>query len=316
MSDESRPEDGRWHRHGMNTGTIFGLTQWGVSRMPKAVSYAIGHVGTWLAFHLMKAETAALIDNFRVMLPQLGARELRALALCTYRTYAREVIDFIRSISIDRRELHTWMSPLNNFERVDRSGSHGLILLTAHIGNIELGAVVLRATYEYPLAVVLLPEHDPRVHQYRLDMRSKIGIATIEVRQDADTALRIRRFLSEGGAVAMVADRPLGRDRVEVEFFGRPTAFLRSPAIMAYLSGAPMVPSFILRQPDGRYAGLALDPIHVPRTGDREAAVQTAMQTFATALEGVVRQYPHLWYNFYPYWSTADDPDAEPSRQG
>jgi lauroyl/myristoyl acyltransferase len=310
MSEELRPQDGHWHRHGMNTGTIFGITQWGVSRIPRAASYAIGHAGTWLAYHLMKAESAALIDNFRVMLPHLGDRELRALALRTYRTYAREVIDFIRSTSIGRRKLKTWMSPLNNFDIVDRSGSHGLIFLTAHVGNIELGAVVLRAIYEYPLAVVLLPEHDPRVHQYRLRMRSKIGIGTIEVRQDAETALRIRRFLSEGGAVAMVADRPLGRDRVEVQFFGRPTAFLRSPAIMAYLSGAPMVPSFILRQPDGRYAGLALDPITVPRTGDREAAVQAAMQTFATALEGVVRQYPHLWYNFYPFWDTADDPDA------
>jgi predicted LPLAT superfamily acyltransferase len=38
--------------------------------------------------------------------------------------------------------------------------------------------------------------------------------------------------------------------------------------------------------------------------------VQAAMQAFATALEGVVRQYPHLWYNFFPYWSTTDDPDA------
>jgi lauroyl/myristoyl acyltransferase len=71
-----------------------------------------------------------------------------------------------------------------------------------------------------------------------------------------------------------------------------------------------MVPSFCLRQPDGRYAGLGLDPIVVPRTGDREANVQAAMQAFATALEGVVRQYPHLWYNFYPYWDSQDDPDA------
>jgi KDO2-lipid IV(A) lauroyltransferase len=108
----------------------------------------------------------------------------------------------------------------------------------------------------------------------------------------------------------MVADRPLGRDRVEVEFFGRRIFFLRSPAIMAYLSGAPMIPSFILRQPDGSYAGLALDPIHVDRSGDRETAVQAAMQAFATALEGVVRQHPHLWYNFFPYWTTTNDPDA------
>jgi KDO2-lipid IV(A) lauroyltransferase len=311
MNDAPRPEDGRWHRHGLSTGTIFGLTQWGVSRIPRAMSYGIGHVGTWLAYHLMKPETVALIDNLRVMHPHLGDRELRALALLTYRTYAREVIDFIRSISTPRHKLSAWMSPLNNFDRVGPSGSNGMIFLTAHVGNIELGAVVLSVAYEYPLAVVLLPEHDPRVNEYRHRMRAKVGIETIEVRRDAETALRIRRFLSQGGTVAMVADRPLGRDRVEVEFFGRRTGFLRSPAVMAYMTGAPMVPSFALRQPDGRYAGLALDPIHVPRTGDREANVQAAMQAFATALEGVVRQYPHLWYNFFPYWSTTDDPDAE-----
>ncbi|MBP2673002.1 MAG: Phosphatidylinositol mannoside acyltransferase [candidate division NC10 bacterium] len=310
MSDDPRPDEGRWHQHGLSTGLIFGLTRWGVTHLPKAVSYAIGHVGTWIAFHLMKAETAALIDNYRVILPHRTERELRALTLHAYRTYAREVIDFIRSTTKTAKELWTWMSPLNNFDRVGRPGENGFLFVTAHVGNIELGAVVLRALYEYRLAVVLLPEHDPRVHQHRLEMRRKMGIETIEVRQDAETALRIRRFLSGGGTVAMVADRPLGRDRVEVEFFGRRISFLRSPAIMAYLSGAPMIPSFILRQPDGSYAGLALDPIHVDRSGDRETAVQAAMQAFATALEGVVRQHPHLWYNFFPYWTTTNDPDA------
>ena len=310
MSDESRPDEGRWHQHGLSTGTIFGLTRRLVSHLPKAVSYAIGHVGTWLAFHLMKAETTALIDNYRVIQPHLGERELRALALQAYRTYACEVIDFIRSISKTPEELRTWMSPLSNFDWVGRPGGNGFLFLTAHVGNIELGAVVLRARYGYRLAVVLLPEHDPRVHQHRLEMRQKMGIETIEVRQEAETALRIRRFLSGGGTVGMVADRPLGRDRVEVTFFGRRTFFLRSPAIMGYLSGAPLIPSFILRQPDGSYAGLALDPIFVDRTGDRETAVQAAMQAFATALEGIVRQYPHLWYNFFPYWTAADDPDS------
>jgi KDO2-lipid IV(A) lauroyltransferase len=89
---------------------------------------------------------------------------------------------------------------------------------------------------------------------------------------------------------------------VEVEFFGRRTAFLRTPALMAYLTDVPLVPGFILRQPDGRYAGMASEPIHVRRDGDRDRNVQTAMQTFATRLEAAVSQYPHLWYHFYPYW--------------
>lgn len=295
----------RWQLHGLSTGTIFGLTHWGVSHIPKAMSYGIGRVGTWLAFHLMADATAALVGNLRVVVPHLDKRGLRALALRTYRSYARETIDFIRSLSTDRRELATWLAPLNTFDRVDRSGGNGLLLVTGHLGNIELGAVILRAIYDYPLAVVVLPESDPRVNERRMRMRATLGIETIEVRQEMETALRIRRLLSENRAVAMISDRPLGRDRVEVQFFGRPTGFPRAPALMGYLTGAPLVPSFILRQPDGRYAGLALDPIHVSRTGDRDANVQAAMQTFATALEDLVRQYPHLWYQFYPYWGAA-----------
>jgi KDO2-lipid IV(A) lauroyltransferase len=304
MKVARQPDRVRWHLHGLNTGTIFGLTCWGVSHIPKAVSYGIGRAGTWLAFHLMKEATAAVVGNLRVVAPHLDERGLRALALRTYRSYARETIDFIRSLSTDRRELATWLTPPSTFDRVDRSAGNGLLLVTGHMGNIELGGVILRRIYDYPLAVVVLADENPQVNARRVRMRATLGIETVEVRQELETALRIRRLLSENRAVAIISDRPLGRDRVEVQFFGRPTGFLGAPALMGYLTGAPLVPSFILRQPDGRYAGLALDPIHVSRTGDRDANVQAAMQAFATALEDLVRQYPHLWYHFYPYWGT------------
>ena len=295
----------RWHLHGLNTGTIFTLTRVGVTHLPRAVSYGIGRVGTWLAFHLMTRATAALIGNLRVVFPALPERELRRLARRTYRSYAIEVIDFIRSVSTDRRELASWLSPASTFPSARPTGG-GFILLTGHLGNIELGAVLIRIVLNRPMAVVLVPEPDPHVNEQRRRMRDSLGIETVEVGQAVDTALRIRRLLSENRTVAVSADRPFGRDRVDVEFFGRRTAFLRTPALMGCLSGAPLVPAFMLRQPDGSYLGVALEPIHVPRDGDREANVQTAIQAFATALEGVVRQHPHLWYHFYPYWGSDD----------
>ena len=293
----------RWHLHGLNTGTIFTLTRVGVTHLPRAVSYGIGRVGTWLAFHLMKRATAALVDNLRVVFPALPERELRRLALRTYRSYAIEVIDFIRSVSTDRRELSSWLSPGSTFPGATPDGN-GFILLTGHVGNIELGAVLIRVVLDRPMAAVLVPEPDPHVNEQRRRMRDAFGIETVEAGQAVDTALRIRRLLSENRIVAVIADRPFGRDHVDVEFFGRRTAFLRTPALMGCLSGAPLVPAFILRQADGSYFGFSLDPIRVPRDGDRDANVQAAMQAFATALEGVVRHYPHLWYHFYPYWGT------------
>jgi len=307
-----RPSDRvRWHVHGLNNDTIFGLTCWGVTHFPRWLSGAIGHAGTWLAFQGMKEATSALIGNLRVALPALGDRELRALALRTYRSYASETIDFIRSLSADPRSLVAMLSPVSRFDPV-RGDGRGLVLVTGHVGNIELGAVILRVVYGLRLAAVVLPEPDPLVNERRRQMRASLGIESIEVRQGTDTALRIRRVLSEDGVVALICDRPLGRDRVDVEFFGRRTAFLRTPALIGYLTGAPLVPSFILRQPDGRYTGVTLDPIRVSRTGDRDANVAAAMQTFASALETIVRQYPHLWYHFYPYWG--DDAGGRPGR--
>jgi lauroyl/myristoyl acyltransferase len=294
-------QQARWHLHGINTGTVFRLTRVGVTHFPRSLSYGIGHVGTWLAFHLMGRATAALVENLSVVSPGLTRRQLRRLALRTYRSYAVEVIDFIRSVSTDRSELASWLSPASAFDSA-RPDGNGLILLTGHLGNIELGAVLIRVVLDRPMAAVLVPEPDPRVNEERRRMRDSLGIETVEVGRAVDTALRIRRLLSENRTVAVIADRPFGRDRIDVEFFGRRTAFLKTPALIACLSGAPMVPAFILRQPDGRYAGVSLDPIRVRLEGDREGNVQAAMQAFATALEGVVRRYPHLWYHFYPYW--------------
>ena len=306
MQDLRRAEQVRWHLHGWNTARVVSLARWGIAHFPRPLSDGIGHVGSWLAFHAMKKATAALMDNQRVVAPELGKRDLRALALRTYRSYASEQADLFRSLVMKPRDLRSFISPRSEFDPV-RVDDGGTLVVTGHLGNVELAGVLLRALFDYPLTAVVLPERDPRVNEVRREIRAAFGIESLEVGGGVDTALRIRRLLAENRVVALLADRALGRDRVEVEFFGRRTGFLRSPALMGYLTGAPLVPSFILRQPDGGYAGFASDPIHVAQTGDRDTNVQTAMQVFASALEKQVKAYPHLWYQFYPYWGAAGE---------
>lgn len=301
MPDPRPDERVRWQLHGLNTKTVYGLTCWGVSHIPRGASYAIGHVGTWLAWRLQKATTAALVENLRVVRPDDDGRALRLLALRTYRNYARDEIDFIRGLRLTREQLARTMVDRSGFDRV-LSGGRGLLLVAGHLGNFELGGVMLRLFYDYPLTVIGLPEADPAVNQMRRRLRASVGIDSLEVRQAAVTALRIRRLLSENRIVALLPDRALGRDRVEVEFFGRKVGFLRTPAMIAYMADAPMLPAFVLRQDDGRQLAVADQPIHVSRTGDRDESLRDAMQRFATALEAKVREYPQLWYQFYPYW--------------
>ena len=301
----------RWYARGLNNGAIFGATYHGVSWAPRWCTYGIGHLGTWLAYHLMRDGTQALLANLRVVCPDAPPSELRRLALLTYRSYARDTIDFIRSLSMDASRLRGMVAQLDSdrFDELLHEG-RGVLVVGGHFGNWELGGVALRVLRDYSVSVVGRPEASPVVGQLRRRMRDSLGIETIEIGQMVDTALQIRRVLSANGIVAMLLDRHLGRDRVEVTFFGRPTWFLRTPAMIACLSGAPMLPSYMLRQPDGRFAGVCGDPIRVETRLSPDEAVQLATQTFATQLEARIRAQPYLWYQFFPYWEHRNAAEA------
>jgi Kdo2-lipid IVA lauroyltransferase/acyltransferase len=293
----------RWHAGALNNGPIFGATYYGVTHLPRACSYAIGDVGTWLAYHTMREGTASLIANLRVVRPHASEQELRKLALVTYRSYARDTIDFIRSLEMNAESLAPLMvghdhGPLEALLLRGR----GVIIVGGHFGNWEFGGVVLRVLNRCRLAVVGKSEASPAVGEIRRRMRESLGIETFEIGRMLETALQIRRFLASNGVVAMLLDRHIGRDQIEVTFFGRPTQFLRTPAMIGYLSSAPLLPAFMIRQADGRFAGDFGDPIVVDATQPTETAVQAATQDFARQLEQRIGANPHLWYQFYRYW--------------
>src|SRR5205085_3695697 len=65
-----------WHTGALNNGLIFGATYHGVTHLPRRCSYAIGHLGTWLAYHLMRDGTRALVANLRTVQPEATEQEL------------------------------------------------------------------------------------------------------------------------------------------------------------------------------------------------------------------------------------------------
>jgi lauroyl/myristoyl acyltransferase len=302
-------EPRRWTLHGLNNGLLFRSTVKGVTTLPRPVSYAIGQAGTWLAWRLMSQSNAALAHNLAAIYPAESPAQLRRRALATYRAYARDTIDFLRSMDADPAELEALFeipgATRQIFERLQEDG-RGFLLVTGHYGNWEIGSALMRRL-RLPLTIVAMPEADSDVNQLRRQIRDRLGTDTLEVRQSMDTALQIRRRLQEGRSVALLMDRHIGRDRVPVDFLGRPAWFLRTPAVLARLSGAPMVPCFIERVGPGRFRAEAESPISVAVDGDRDRAVKQATQHFAAALEKRVRAHPEYWYHFYRYWDAQAD---------
>ena len=303
------PVQSAWTRHFLNSGTIYRWTYSGVSKLPYRVSYAIAHVATRLSYHLLPKTTDAVVENLRVVLPDADERSLRRLALETYRSYARDVVDFIRSLPLEPAAIRAMFEFETSEARpmIDNmlASGNGILTVAGHFGNWEMGGLMLRA-YGYPLSVLAMAHAADEANRMRQQMRDRWGIETIEVRQSMDTALQIRRQIADKRIIAILMDRYVDRDRVPVTFFGRRAYFLRTPALMAYMTGAPLFPVAIVRKGPGQFRLVPSAPIYVSREGNRDEEVARASQTFATQLEALIRQTPQCWYQFYPYWAAQD----------
>ena len=303
----------RWVTHRLNGTFIVGSSYLGSRYAPLPLSWPVAHAGAWIVSHVMSSVRDALVDNLRAVFPHESDSQLRRRAYRTCHTYTDDWMDFMRSLSWSRAKVLERFS----YEHSDRltdalALGRGAILVTGHFGNWEAGAVLMKAL-QVPLTVVAMPEPDPTVNSIRHRVRAELQADTIEVRQSLDTPLQIRRRLSEGRTVAMLMDRHVDRDRVPVTMFGRRTHFLGAPALLAYLTGAPLVPIFLVREGRGRFRARPQEPILVDRAASRDEQVQRAAQQVATLLEREIEARPECWYQFYRYWE--DQPDTNVERR-
>jgi predicted RND superfamily exporter protein/lauroyl/myristoyl acyltransferase len=300
----------KWTLHGLNNGVIFGLTFYLARTLPRSVSYALGDLFTWMAWRMLTNTRAALADNLAPLFPTEDRPTLERRALATLRCYAHDVVDFIRALDRRHNDSHQAFEMVEEYPQLIanlRARGNGMILVTGHYGNWEVGSILIRDVLNLPLTIVAMAEANPEVNRIRRVIREKIGAKTIEVRQSLDTALQIRRHLAANRIVAMLVDRHYGKDRVAVTLFGRQAWFLRTPFLLALATGAPLLPCAIERIGPGRFRALVTDPIEVSKDVPRDEALAQAAQRVADAIEARVREHPEYWYHFYRYWDAQRD---------
>jgi KDO2-lipid IV(A) lauroyltransferase len=307
----SRPDEGagaaalrarkKWVSHGLSNAIVYGGLHYGARWLPLPILHGISLFGNSLAVTFMRGTRRGIEENFRLA---LGAtkREARRLSRGLFFEYGRAVIDVwrLRSEAFAPR-ITTFDEDARILART-RRGGRGFLLVTGHVGNWEMGAVTLRG-HGLTAAVVGQPELDPAVQEMRLSLRSRLGVESIDIGSSTATAFRVRAAVDQGRAVALLVDRAYPEDRVIVPYFGRPTPFLRSPALLARFCDCDVLPGFFLRHPDGSYHNVWGEPIAADRTRPPEEDAVRIMTHVAEELSRAVRSAPTQWFNFYKFWS-------------
>lgn len=181
-----------------------------------------------------------------------------------------------------------------------------VLLMTAHLGNWELGAVMLGQA-DIPLAIIYVPDEFEQAEQFRSHMRGLSNVSEIPLpADDRFASLAVLRAFGEGRVVALQGDRDFRDSGVELPFFGAQTCFPNGPFHLARMTGAVLLPTFIAYAPDLRFEVVHGAPISVARTADRDGDVRDAMEKWIVTLEDAVRRWPTQWYTFYDFWPQED----------
>ena len=174
----------------------------------------------------------------------------------------------------------------------------GLIVVTGHLGNWELGGAYVAAR-GVPIDAVARHMANPLFDRYLTRTRERIGMSIIH---DEEAVKRVPRSLRSGRAVAFLVDQgAVGLASTWVPFFGRLAKTPRGPAVFALRLGTPVVFGVALRQPSGRYS-LTFEPVGVTETGDREADVDRIVADYTALLERWVRRAPEQYFWHHRRW--------------
>jgi phosphatidylinositol dimannoside acyltransferase len=308
----------RWHAHSLNQPfiwrLIFGLTP----RLPAFLVAPLRHITAGFCFLWLVRERAAVRRNLKQVTGASGWAAVRQ----AYRVF-HNFSGFMVAYASLRRFGPAWLlERLEGEAEVDAAlrgalgEGRGVILLTMHLGQWDLGLSLLRHI-DAPVHVVMRREEPADVSRLAGEARNLPGLRVHQAGDSPLLGVELMAALLRNEIVAVQADRAFGNGVLPTPLFGRMAPLPTGPVRLALATGAPILPVFTVLAPGNRFRLLALEPLRLPRRRGEgiEQAVADAMPHLARILQPVIARYPEQWFNFYDVWpDTAPAADDEPEE--
>lgn len=276
---------------------------WAIGALPPWVMAIITVLFTSFFFVALRNIRAAIAANLEPVLGPCGWLERQLRIFRTMWSFAWCLSERYERLSTNRR-FKVRSDGFDHWRALNASGK-GFILVTAHIGNWQVGSMVPAEEEQRKVHVVREAETDPRAQRFVADMirNASCGNYATHFAEDPQLGVILLEALRQGEIVALQGDRPrAGGKTVEATLLGRSYPLPLGPLAMARAAEVPILPVFFFREGRLSYRCAIRPPIHVPRSRDRQADVEEAAQHLAADLQWAITHQPHQWFCFGKAW--------------
>lgn len=278
--------------------------------LPLGCTYRIAEATADIHYRIAWRDRKAVMGNLRIIMGKdADERELHALARQVFRNFAKYLVDFFRFATMDDRFMHTYVSVIGG-EHIAAAAARGkgVVFLSAHLGNWELGGSVI-SYLGYPLTGVALSHRHKKTNDFFTAQRSAGRVRSLEIGASLRAAYTI---LKSNGFLGLVGDRDFSRTGLPVTFFGRTALIPKGPGAFAHQIGSAIVPVFLIRNGDDTFT-LHCEPMILPDTSrPKDDDIADLTGKCARVIETYIRKHPSQWFAFRNIWEEYEKRDLRP----
>ena len=267
--------------------------------LPEKIAYGIGAKAADYIFSKNGKGVRRLRSNYARVLPQISEQELNKLTKDGMRSYLRYWIDTFRLNTWSKDQIVSTTTVVNeHLLRDPIKSKQGCLVVLPHAGNWDHAAAYFCST-GINLSTVAEKLKPEAIFLKFLAYRESIGIEVLHTEQKVIPTLLER--LNEGKLVALVADRDLSRNGIEVDFLGGTAKMPSGPARLILDSNAAFISAYITYNNVG---------IHIefqeigpkPESGTDEEKVIALTQLMANNFAAGIKRSPVDWHMLQRIW--------------
>lgn len=182
----------------------------------------------------------------------------------------------------------------------------GQILLTAHLGNVEICKALAARVKGFRMMILTYDENSRKFNEVLREISKNDGSVRMMAVNKLDVAamLELKNIVESGEHIGIMGDRtPLGGDKAaRVKFLGKEASFNYGPYLIAGILGVK-ISSLWCQKIDGKFR-IELVPLAsaVKLGRDRAASARQYLQIYVRELENRCKQTPAQWFNFFDFW--------------
>lgn len=238
------------------------------------------------------------------MMPALkiSESEARKIVRESFVNLARNMLDILYMPNLNEKNLSEYVE-IDHLERMRDAlaKGHGVVVLTGHLGTWEWLSAAFTLN-GMPVTAIAKLQPNQEYSRALDDLRATINVEIFN--RGTSELLAAGRALKKGKILGFLADQDAGPGGAFIDFLGKTASTPMGPAVFSKKFNSPVLPAFIIRQPNGRHLVKIFEPLKFEDTGDTDGDLFRFTEKMTRILETMIRENPTQWIWFQKRWNT------------